>query len=267
MLRKKMGDSETKITVITVVYNDVLNIEKTIKSVISQKSVPLEYIIIDGGSIDGTVDIIKKYQDKISYWISEADDGIYDAMNKGLYRATGNWVNFMNSGDMFYSDDILEKVFLNKKYNNNVKVIYGDVVLSYGSMHINKRFNKIGGIEVPLSICHQASFTDTAILQEKGFDVRFKIAADFNAFYSIYKLKYSFEYIPNFIAVFEAINGISANKTLTLFKELNIIESISPINVIWWLRLLKIFLKTLMKKIMPANVYQKIMCRRILDKF
>ena len=87
------------ISVVTVSYNAVSTIEQTILSVINQTYPHIEYIIIDGGSTDGTVDVIKKYADKITYWVSEPDKGIYDAMNKGLRRVRGDWCVFMNSGD------------------------------------------------------------------------------------------------------------------------------------------------------------------------
>jgi glycosyltransferase involved in cell wall biosynthesis len=88
-----------KISVITICYNAVDLIEKTILSVLHQSYDNIEYIIIDGNSTDGTVDIIQKYANQLAYWISEPDGGIFDAMNKGLDHATGEWVNFMNAGD------------------------------------------------------------------------------------------------------------------------------------------------------------------------
>ena len=107
-----MSDKPALVSVITVAYNEETTIEKTILSVVTQNYSPIEYIIIDGGSTDVTVDIIRKYESHITYWISEKDEGIYDAMNKGLKYASGEWSIFMNSGDWFYDETVIEKYMI-----------------------------------------------------------------------------------------------------------------------------------------------------------
>lgn len=113
-----------KITVVTVCFNAESVLEQTILSVLNQTYKDIEYLIIDGGSKDGTLGIIKKYSDKVK-WISEPDKGIYDAMNKGVKMASGEWINFMNAGDRFASNDVLEKIFA-KDYPDEVKFLYSD---------------------------------------------------------------------------------------------------------------------------------------------
>ena len=97
-----------KVSVITVVFNDVAHIRETIESYLSQTWEDKEYIVIDGGSTDGTLDVIKEYADNINYWISEKDNGMYDAMNKGILHSTGDWINILNSGDTFASPTAIE---------------------------------------------------------------------------------------------------------------------------------------------------------------
>ena len=99
-----------KFSIITINYNHRDGLIKTIESVINQTCTDYEYIIIDGGSDDGSVDVIKEYSDHITYWVSERDKGIYNGMNKGIAQAKGSFINFMNSGDTFYSHNILEEV-------------------------------------------------------------------------------------------------------------------------------------------------------------
>lgn len=113
------------VTVITVCYNAVSLIEKTICSVLAQQYEHIEYIVVDGGSTDGTIEIIRKYEAHISHWITEQDEGIYDAMNKGVTMATGEWCIFLNAGDTFAADDVLNRVF---QVPREADVIYGDVV-------------------------------------------------------------------------------------------------------------------------------------------
>ena len=120
-----------KLSIITVNYNDAKGLERTILSVISQTKHNFEFIVIDGGSTDGSIDVINKYERHIDYWVSEPDGGIYQGMNKGLRQAQGEYVNFMNSGDCFHSTDVLERIFA---LDTDADIITGTHV---GSPHPN----------------------------------------------------------------------------------------------------------------------------------
>ena len=115
------------ISIITVIYNGADLLAGTIESIIGQTYPAIEYIIVDGESTDGTVAIIKKYADHLSQWISEPDNGLYDAMNKGLKMATGDFVWFMNAGDHIYAPDTVEKMM--KKWQPETDILYGEVML------------------------------------------------------------------------------------------------------------------------------------------
>lgn len=114
------------VTVISVVYNGVDYVEETIKAVLSQSYPNIEYVIVDGGSTDGTLEVIKKYDDAVDYWISEADGGIYDAMNKGVELSTGKWLNFLNVGDIFNGTGVFNGCGFD---NKNVVIYYSDTIL------------------------------------------------------------------------------------------------------------------------------------------
>ena len=117
-----------KISVITVVFNDVANIRATMESFFSQTWEDKEYIVIDGGSTDGTVDIIKEYADKLAYWCSEKDNGIYDAMNKGIVHATGDWINILNCGDYYATKNALKEAISSTTDIDEISVIYGNSI-------------------------------------------------------------------------------------------------------------------------------------------
>ncbi len=122
-----MNSVQPSISIVTVVYNGVDLLEGTILSVIQQSYPNIEYLVIDGASTDGTLDIIQKFESKISTWISEPDKGLYDAMNKGIKMATGDFICFMNCGDKLYADDTLSKAVQNMPVETDV--IYGEVML------------------------------------------------------------------------------------------------------------------------------------------
>ena len=117
-----------KISVVTINYNDKNGLNKTILSVLQQSTNNFEYIIIDGGSTDGSARLLEDYKDQISFSVTENDNGIYHAMNKGIRAATGEFIIFMNSGDVFYDETIIEKILV--KLKDGDEIIYGDVLIN-----------------------------------------------------------------------------------------------------------------------------------------
>ena len=157
-----------RISVVTVCYNAVDCIEQTMLSVLDQTYHDIEYIIIDGGSTDGTVDIIKKYADRLAYWISEPDKGIYDAMNKGIAVATGDYINFMNAGDTFRDQSsIYTYVDVIKPES---EIIYGDVIIKYHSRFQYRKPLWLDHLSECLPFCHQSVIVKTGLLRDRQFD-------------------------------------------------------------------------------------------------
>lgn len=205
------------ISIITVSYNAKESITNTILSVISQDYKQFEYIIIDGGSTDGTLDTIELYLPYFSYFISEPDKGIYDAMNKGVAVAKGEWVIFMNAGDCFVDNEVLSTIFLSN-VNKKADIIYGNTIAKYpwGKCLIKGNFFSKHDINLPF--CHQSTFVRTSLMRSIPFDLSYRIAADYNFFYTLYKLGKSFKYIDISIALYDAI-GFSTNKVLETYME------------------------------------------------
>lgn len=125
------GDQPPRVSVITAVYNGSKTIEATIQSVLSQTYDGLEYLVIDGGSTDGTVDIIRKYEREIDLWVSEPDKGVYDAMNKGIGLSRGSWLSFLNANDIFCEPSTIESI-ANSYFEGNARFIYSDVLVRNG---------------------------------------------------------------------------------------------------------------------------------------
>lgn len=223
-----------KISVVTVSYNAAATIEETIKSVVNQSYDNIEYIIIDGGSTDGTVDIIKRYApggseygkhpNTVSYWISEPDKGIYDAMNKGIVAATGDYINFMNAGDRFASDQTLNET--TKAMTDEMPGVYfGDVIWEKkGQLYTSPMtpfFLSEKKIK-PMGICHQSIFTRTDLAKYKKFDTSFKMSADYQMIMSIYNDGESFKQLMLPIAIYD-MDGVSAlNWELRMIDEARI---------------------------------------------
>lgn len=247
------------ISIITVTYNAADLIETTIKSVLSQTYSAIEYIIIDGCSKDGTLDVIQKYKDKISYYVSEPDGGIYDAMNKGIKASHGNWINFMNAGDAFYNNNVVENVFQGRVFDNKVKVLYGDVAIRYaGQSEIVKHLDQISKEKVAYSLNHQSTFVDGDWMRATMYDTTFRIAADANFFHLTYMRGYSFEYVPVIISSYESSEGVSAVNQMMLFREFNRIKCVRKYGIQWWRGFIKASLITMVRAL-PGHLGDRLL--------
>ena len=209
--------NKIKISIITVTFNSEKTIRDTIESVLSQDYDNIEHVIIDGDSKDNTIEIVRSYGDKISYFISEKDDGIYDAMNKGIKLAEGTWTIFLNSGDIFYDENILLNFskILEKKDED---VIHADTVVRYENMKYNSSSKIFNHKTHRIPFCHQSSFTKTSILNKNLFNLKYKLSSDFELFLRLFKQKKKFTKVNMIIAEIES-GGLSDTNRFQVLKE------------------------------------------------
>lgn len=199
-----------KLSIITINLNNARGLKETIESVINQSYTDFEYIIIDGASTDGSVDLIKEYADKITYWVSEPDTGIYNAMNKGILKSNGEYLLMLNSGDIFHSTSILESVLLSEFVED---VLYGNVIWKS-----NDKIEDVSRLPSTLrfsyfvnaSLFHQALFIKRILHDKIGFyDENHRIISDWCfLILAICKYNCSYRYIDKVITVCDR-DGIS----------------------------------------------------------
>ena len=219
-----------KFSVITIVLNDLAGIKRTAKSVQGQKYKNFEWIVIDGGSTDGTREYVEALPVQPDYWVSEPDGGVYCAINKGVRHASGEYVICMNAGDVFHSEKVLEKV-ANRKLAADV--VYGDWIKSRSTG------NEFCAAPVILpkfyffnnNICHQAMFVKTAILQESGYDERYKIFADWARWQCLSMGGGTFQHLPIVVCDFEAEKGLSSRGGVQRDREMEMMSVEFPKSV------------------------------------
>ncbi len=256
-----------KISVVTVTYNSAATLEETILSVLNQTYDNVEYIIIDGGSTDGTVDIIKKYADRLAYWVSEPDNGIYDAMNKGIAVATGDYINFMNADDTFYSHNVLSDIFTHNNYDADV--IYGRTLVVSPNYTFVRKNSPLSFLKKNMAFGHQASFSKTDLMKSTFFDTRYRCAADYNFFYNTWIAKGTFHEVPTIVSKFNACDGFSAKHVKLSWKEVAIVNG--NYNKYSWrikffFKCLQFDTKKIIKSILPRHWVSSINVRNIKAK-
>lgn len=254
---KKSFEDKPLISIITVVYNGEKYLEETIQSVINQTYDNVEYIIIDGGSSDKTIEIIKKYEDKISYWVSEKDNGISDAFNKGVKVAKGEYINFQGDGDGFVSPDSLEKVFTNINSAEDIFVsariqrVDIDGKELYSSKHI-KDFNK-KSLLLRMSLPHQGLFTHKSYFEKYGFfDVNNTFCMDYDHLLRAYH-EFPKVVTKDIVVARWRADGLGNGRILDIFKEYDKIKRDNNIardfilDIIKYWTLFKYYVKKLIK--------------------
>ncbi len=204
------------VTIITVCRNHAQELERTIRSVESQTWQEKEYLVIDGASTDDSLDVIKAHEASITRWVSEPDQGIYDAMNKGVKMAQGEWVIFMNAGDTFAGDDTLQRVFGNPL---DADVIYGDVI----------KGELVKKAEAPrnahrMFYCHQSAFVRTSCLREFPFDIRHRMSADFKQVKQLFLSGKRFRQLDFPVANFDTQGVSNRNRSAGLYDNIQVIR-------------------------------------------
>lgn len=202
-------------TIVTVTYNAADLLERTINSVTQQTLKDIEYIIIDGASTDGTIDIIKANSGNVTTWVSERDTGIYDAMNKGIALATGKWINFMNAGDVFSDMHVLSQV--SGLVSQETDVIYGDrYYIKQGKKELQKA-KPISTIFERMPFGHQSTFVRTELIKKYRFNDTYKFAADYNLLITLYLNGFNFKYVD--IAICDFLAGGQSESGLRPYLE------------------------------------------------
>ena len=239
------------ISVITVVYNDVAHIRETMESFFSQTWKEKEYIIIDGGSTDGTADIIREYADRLAYWCSEKDEGIYDAMNKGIDHCTGDWINMLNSGDVFANEFVLERC-MELRQDTEADVLYGNSrEIDKGKSRHIEAYADPGIMDLVPAYRHGASFVSATVHKAYKFDLskraQLGYALDWEQIHRLYKQGFRFCKLDLEIQSYKK-EGVSDNTVRTLWYNY-LITSEGRFNLRKFIHFIRITTTTLVKEL------------------
>lgn len=212
-----------KLSIITVCFNAENTIERTIKSILEQTFTEFEWVVVDGKSTDTTNEIIKKYLQeferkgvKVNYR-SESDKGIYDAMNKGAQRATGEYLTYMNADDLYYKNDSIERV-ITILDNTSADIVYGDCCFIKPTEQYIEKAKAIETITYHLPFCPQAAFVKSELQRQLQFDTQFRISADYDFFLRAYLQGKQFQRVEQVVAYF-TFGGASNENLVRTYKE------------------------------------------------
>ena len=216
-----------KLSIITVNLNNKEGLKKTINSVISQTFSNFEWIVIDGGSTDGSKELLEQYADCFVFWVSEPDKGIYNAMNKGIVVARGEYLLFLNSGDLLVDDLTLDRCF---SHDNNADFVYGDVCLLDNNELKEKHFpdSLSLGFFYNQTLCHNSTFIKKSLFADRLYDENYKIVSDWEFFLIQYINNKSFEHIDELVVCYDLSGLSSVNEALMNQERDSVISKVFP---------------------------------------
>ncbi len=211
---------QPKLSIITIVYNNVRDIERTLQSVLNQTYPNIEYLVIDGASNDGTLEILKKYESRLSKLITEKDEGIYDAMNKGLAAATGDYVLFMNSGDELYAPDTVQKVFATAE---DADIYYGETEMyDENWQSLGRRRHQAPAkftwksFRLGMSVSHQAIYIRRSLTE--AYDLQYQLSSDIDWVIRAAKKAKKIVRVEAYVAKY-LVGGMSKKRHIQSLKE------------------------------------------------
>lgn len=218
------SDYQPLVSVITAVFNDGKTLERAIKSVVNQSYDNIEYIVVDAKSQDRTPEIIKKYSQHIDCLISETDRGTYEGMNKGILKARGEIIYFLNTDDYFFDQNVVRDAVYFFGNNRSADIVYGYIYLN-NPENVYKTGKWGGKVNLEIlkngkTICHQAMFTKRKIFSKIGlFDLKYRVAADYDFLCRVYKNGFNVQYFDRIIANFYSLGASAKNNFSDCFRE------------------------------------------------
>lgn len=243
-------NNKPKLSVVTVSYNCRDVMEQTICNVLKQTYGNIEYIIIDGGSTDGTKEIIERYRDRLAYYVSEPDRGIYDAMNKGIRAATGDWIIFRNAGDYFFKPTTVEEVF--STYDDQGEAVIAGGTRCFGQSGYRDKHYDGRGADVwqRAYISHPSAFVRMTVQKTHLFPTEYRIASDYYFFQQLVLEGAKIAIYDGLVSLFDCENGVSSQQNLGKKEVAEIRERLGApkavvrksMRIYWKARVLGVFL-------------------------
>ena len=211
-----------KVSIVTVVYNAASTLERTIQSVLGQDLQGIEYIIVDGGSTDGTLEVIRRYEDRLAYWVSEKDRGIYDAMNKGISLCTGEWVGLINADDA-YSPGAVRTAMEAVGDRTDINIVHGDILIDYPNGSSKVKHARHSGFLLKyweMVLNHPSFFVRRSYYEGRPFDPGFRVSGDHHWTLRAWRENPDqFLYVPKVLAEFTAGGASMTNPLGTMLRE------------------------------------------------